>query len=98
MNITDIRPCDCCGGKIAPAFYRASIEHMLINFNVIQQHAGLAAMLGSPGLATVMGDGSDAAQAVSSEKDIIVCQLCALEKPLARVLEIVLNNASKKDL
>lgn len=82
MKLSDLRPCDNCGGKIAPQFYVVRFSLALINADVANQTLGLTQMLGgSLALAEVFASGKDAV-IIAGEKDktlldeIYLCSDC----------------------
>ena len=54
MKISELKPCENCGGKIAPVFYRVTVEQIAVDGNAVARMLGLSAMLnGSLGVAEV---------------------------------------------
>lgn len=62
MKLSELRPCDCCGGKIAPNFYvvRGSLA-------VFSPHAANATL----GLATMFGGALALAEAMSPDSEVV---------------------------
>jgi len=66
MKLTEIRPCDSCGGKIAPQFYVLRLSLAMFKPSAVNSTMGIAQITGSlaiaetlspdPEVVTVMGD------------------------------------------
>ncbi len=85
MKLSELRPCDNCGGQIAPMFYLVRISHAMIDAKVANEVLGLTQMFqGHLHLAEVMGARPDDAVMILGEKDpdmwteLILCQNCSL--------------------
>lgn len=97
MKLSDLRPCDNCGGAIAPIFNIVKTSIAVINTGSANKTLGLAQYFGegSAGLALaeVMGDQSDAVKIGSEhakelETEIFLCQECHMtEINLAVIVE-----------
>lgn len=93
MKQKDIRKCAVCGLGVmhagGVAFYRVTVEHMVVDMRAIQQQAGLEMMLGSPALATVMGPDRDIANRLGDPVEVMFCQECGItpETSIAQILE-----------
>lgn len=78
--------CDLCAKKIGhsglPLFWKVTIERFGVDMGAIRRQSGLAVMLGSPTLASVMGPGEDMAQPVMEPKVLTVCEPCAIAAKL----------------
>lgn len=86
MKISELKPCDVCGGKIAPIFYRVTVEQMMINAQVVNQVVGLATMFGGAlGIAEIFAPSDDAAVKLQ-ENTVTLCGDCAYTISLIRVL------------
>ena len=59
MKITDLRPCDNCGGPIGFTFYIVRSSLAVVKVQSVREYMGLGTMLGSPRLAEVMGAHQD---------------------------------------
>lgn len=83
MKLSDLRPCDNCGGKIAPAFYVVRISQAFI-MPAARQTLGLMEMFhGNLGLAEVFTPDPDAVKVVGDEEkslmtELLLCQNCRL--------------------
>jgi hypothetical protein len=100
MKQTEIKPCVSCGLGIGHdqqiAFFRAHIEHMVLDLNAISRQVGLELMLhGNAALAFHMGPQDDIAKCVS-ECSGLICQECWLTKPAAAIWEAMI--AADKEL
>ncbi len=78
---TDLRPCDNCGGPIAPFFYRVEIKfrQVMIDPRAVNQVLGTAQILGSLELGAIMAPNRDVlieSPAYRIDKDIWLCQSC----------------------
>lgn len=77
--------CDCsiCGKKIMhaglPLFWRVTVERFGVDTGAVRRQAGLAMMLGSPALASVMGSDEEMARPVMDPKVLTVCEVCVLK-------------------
>lgn len=86
MKLSDIRPCDQCGGKIAPMFYVVKSSIAMFNRNAVNEQLGLVQMFGGGGagiaLAEVMGaHGNDVVMIAGDEDEQLwfefyLCQDC----------------------
>ncbi|NJN54002.1 MAG: hypothetical protein HC804_04120 [Anaerolineae bacterium] len=59
---TDLKPCDNCGGPVAPIFYRAELKfrQVMIDMTAVNQVMGTAQILGgNMRLASVMSPNQD---------------------------------------
>lgn len=72
-----------------PLFWRVTIERFGVDLNAAKRLDGLAAMLGSPALASVMGPNEDLAKPVMDPAVLTVCESCAVEtfRPVAELAE-----------
>jgi|ERR1700722_10425197 len=88
LKLSDLRPCDLCGGKIIPQFYIFEIKFALFSNRNTNEVLGLTQMFGgtgSPGafaIAETMSAGGDRAVIVSEDPNLnsklFVCQQCYL--------------------
>jgi hypothetical protein len=85
MRETELRKnqsCAVCKRPIGhaglPTFYTLKIERHFVDMRAIQRQDGLAAVLGSPVLASVMGSDEDMTKKVLSV-DITVCETCSVQ-------------------
>ena len=56
LRLKDLRPCDVCGKKISPIFYRVTIEIGVIQSDAVNRLLGTAQILGGrerPGALTI---------------------------------------------
>lgn len=83
QELRKIANCAICGKPFGhtglPLFWRVTIERFGINTQAIQRQDGLAAMLGSSYLASIMGTDEDIAASILGPVKITVCENCALE-------------------
>lgn len=83
MKLSELRPCDNCGGKIAPQFYVIRITQAFVTPSA-NQTLGLATMFhGNLGLAEVFSPDPDPVKVLGDEEpslmtELIVCPDCYL--------------------
>ena len=83
MKTSELRPCDNCGGPIAPIFYRIKLEfrQMMIDQTAVNQVLGTAQILGGNlRLGRAMSPDGEAAvelPAYKIDRDLLFCQGCA---------------------
>lgn len=81
MKLSELRPCDNCGGKIAPAFFIVRISQALV-LPSAQQSVGLMMMFrGNLKLAEAMSPNPDAVMVFGDQDkslmtELIICQGC----------------------
>ncbi|MCC6671075.1 MAG: hypothetical protein IT458_08440 [Planctomycetes bacterium] len=88
MRISDLRPCDACGGAVGISFLRVKVEHLLVEVGKVQQYAAMGMFFGGAmGLAKVFAD--DECTKVTGTADAVLCWDCFAIKcsPLAAVFE-----------
>jgi hypothetical protein len=85
--------CTLCNRGIGhvglPLFWRVTIERFGVDINAAKRLDGLAAMLGSPALASVMGPNEDLAQPLMEPAVLTICESCNLGTclPIAALAE-----------
>lgn len=88
MKLSQLRPCDACGGKIAPIFYVVRISQAIMNGQAINENLGLAAFFGGGaagfGLAQAMGTDKDVAVVAGDKEpslmtELFICQSCMIQ-------------------
>lgn len=98
----DVKPCCVCGKGVAQGgidFYRLhGLDHMVLDPGAIRRTDGLEKFFGGGGagamLANAMGDDPDLAHTLDSTDEVLVCSKCALEAPLAQILEVAADRDS----
>jgi hypothetical protein len=103
MKLSEIRPCDACGGTIVPMFYVLRLSMAMFKPQAVNTTMGLMQMFGGNlALAEVMSSQPDAVTVMGDENpelmtEIIICQECLLGKPLdmALLLDKVQTNEKK---
>jgi len=84
MKLSDLRPCDSCGGKIAPIFYIVKSNIALIDARAANRILGLNQMFGggAPGLAKVFSpDGDEVTKGDPKlETELFLCATCYCER------------------
>lgn len=78
---SDLRPCHFCGQPLGIFFYRIALEQAVVDTKAAQRQVGLGMMLGSAGLASVMGPNDDIAKIISTSRHL-VCADCAVTLPI----------------
>lgn len=91
QELRDIATCALCkqpfGHAGLPIFYRVRIEQHGVDLKAIRRQDGLAAYMGSPLLAQVMGPDQEMTKLLDA-RELTVCQDCALlPQPLLMMLE-----------
>jgi hypothetical protein len=84
MKLSEVRPCDNCGGPIAPIFNVIRVSPAIFNPREVNQVLGMTQMFGGAlGLAEVMAGGNDAVKVAiddpaykDSVVDIYLCNKC----------------------
>lgn len=90
MKLSDLRPCDNCGGPIGQMFYVMRYSIALINPDAGNQVLGLAQMFrGSLALAEAMAPRPDCVKVAMDDPEfkeltteLFICNDCFLMKPL----------------
>lgn len=90
LKLSELRPCDICGGKIIPQFYIFEIKFALFSNRGTNEVLGLTQMFGgitNPGalaIAETMSANGDRAVVVSEDETLnsklFLCQQCYLFK------------------
>ena len=70
-----------------PLFWRVRIERFGISAPAVQRQTGLAMLLGSAALASVMGPDEDLASPMMEPKTVTICDTCGTERflPIAAI-------------
>ena len=85
MKVSELRPCDNCGGKIAPVFTVVRFSQALINAEAVNQFIGIHRFFGGragPALVANFAPASDDAALIFGDKDkaleteLLICQDC----------------------
>lgn len=82
MKLSEVRPCDNCGGKIAPQFYLVRGTLALFSPQAANATLGLATMFGGAlGLAEVMSPDAEAVKLAGDFdkrlwNEFLLCQMC----------------------
>lgn len=108
MKLTDLRPCDQCGGPVGQHFYVLDVSQAMVSPRAANEVLGTAMILGgiqNPGalaIAEVMAPRADEAVMVFGEKDLalntrlLVCQDCVFGSiELAMLLEAASQRAKE---
>lgn len=88
--------CGACGKPFghtrSPLFWRLTIARYGVRTDALQRQDGLAAMVGSPVLAAILGPDEEMAQLVMKPVTVTICEGCALSP---QVLAIIAEGASR---
>lgn len=84
MKLSDVRPCDECGGPIAPMFYVVRISSAMFNVNTTNAVLGLRQLLGGAlELAEMMGPSNEVITVFGDKEpelmtELFICHSCTL--------------------
>lgn len=87
MKLSEIRPCDNCGGAIAPNFYVVDVSLAMLKPQATNQVLGLVQMFGgSLALAEAMSPDAEAALVMGDEDRtlrtrLVLCTECLAGRP-----------------
>lgn len=88
MRISEIRPCDNCGGHLATGSYAIDVSLVVVNPQAVRQVVGLMTMFnGALGLAEAFAPQPDAV-VIAGDKEpslrtrLLIGQSCVMDKPL----------------
>lgn len=85
MKVSELRPCDNCGGPIAPAFTVVRFSQALINADAVNEFMGMHRFFGGrahPALVENFAPASRDAALIFGDKDklleteLLICQDC----------------------
>lgn len=90
MKLSEIRPCDACGGPIAPVFNIVRCSSAIFNADAVNSTLGLNQIFGGHALklAEAMGSCADKAVLVAGDSnpelttELLLCQECFSFKEL----------------
>ena len=101
LKTRDLRPCDSCGGSIAPFFYRLtmSFRQLVIDRTAVNAVLGTAQIFGGDlRMGEVMSPNSDATVEMPGyqvDKDLLICQECIFKVTL-RPLDLMLESENEE--
>lgn len=103
MKLSELRPCDGCGGPIAPLFHVLTYTPAVIDATPANQVLGLLQYFGGKaiGLAEVMAPAADEAVKLGSDKHpdmkvtLFLCTDCYVRKSVGEVMESIAEKADK---
>lgn len=80
MKLSELRPCDQCGGKVTPIFYRVVVEQHLLDAGAVNEVLGLRQMFsGSLRMAEAMASRPDATKVLTpATETLLLCQDCGI--------------------
>ncbi len=102
MKLSQLRPCDCCGGKIAPIFNVVRISMAVMNQQAISREIGMAQICGGHlGLASIIGANEDVVKIAGDEDsklmtELYICNDCMFLKPV-NLAELMEQETARKD-
>lgn len=64
-----------------PIFLRISVERFGVDRRAVERAHGMELMMGNPALANIMGADEDLAKPIDSNKNMLICSVCA-DQPL----------------
>ena len=104
MKLSEIRPCDNCGGKIAPAFYIVKTSLVMFNPQETNQVLGMTQYFGGAlGLAEAMAPEADVVKIAGDEQErlwdkIFICMDCFCKGfNIAQIIEKVNERKAPAD-
>jgi hypothetical protein len=87
-KVTDLRPCDNCGGKINPIFLVLRVSQAAVDAHAVNQVLGMAQIMGgSLALGELFSTQTDVIKVFGDEEpglmtEIFICQECFYGNPL----------------
>ncbi len=90
MKMKDLRPCDKCGGQIAPVFHVVEVTQAIVDGAAASREYATAQMMGgSITLASILGANENVVKLVPHSTKLFLCQECAMsgELNLAELVE-----------
>lgn len=79
INAADLRPCDLCGGRMVPTFFRVRVDHAVVDQRASNAMAGTAHLLGGTSrawdIARTMSP-CDPIATVATTKTMLLCVGC----------------------
>lgn len=85
MKLTELRPCDKCGGQLTPTWYVIRLSQCMLDAKATNETLGLSQMFGGNiALAEVMGSCAEEAVIILGDRmpsmwtELLVCQSCVL--------------------
>lgn len=79
INTADMRPCDKCGQKMVPTFFRVQVDHAVVRRESVNSLLGTALMLGGGPEAWATARSMspcDPIATVASSKTLMLCTEC----------------------
>lgn len=76
MKLSDLRPCDGCGGSVAPVFYILRVSLAAINTTAANQTLGLRQMFGGNMALAEAFSPSEPVMQVEGDTEIRLCIQC----------------------
>ncbi|PKN85603.1 MAG: hypothetical protein CVU46_10560 [Chloroflexi bacterium HGW-Chloroflexi-8] len=80
MDLTELKPCEICKGKITPVFYVFELDTLLLDQQAANQFLGLNHFFqGHTALADIFTPTREIANSLGKEK-MLICQKCMMHK------------------
>lgn len=93
MKLSELKPCEDCGGKIAPIFAVVKARRLLIDHDAANRVLALSQMFGrNLLLAETMGDVNEVTVQLD-DREIVLCQDCFL----GRLGDVYLPEGGEKE-
>lgn len=86
MKLSDLKPCNVCGGQIAPLFYRVTVEQLMIDAKAANQVIGLNTMFGGNALGLAETFAPNEVTMTLQTNTVTLCTDCAARVPLGAIL------------
>lgn len=86
MKLSELKPCEICGGPVAPVFYRVTVEQVMIDPEAANRVLGLNMMFGGNALGLAETFTPDDVTLVLQTNATVLCSDCATTIALGQVL------------
>lgn len=86
MKLSELKPCENCGGPVAPVFYRVTVEQVMIGPEAANRVLGLNMMFGGDALGLAETFAPDDVTLVLQTNATVLCSDCAMTIALGQVL------------
>jgi len=98
VRLSELRPCDCCGGAIARGglFFRLQIQHHVLNQTAARQSLAMEQFFGgSAALRDAFDAFGDKATEIANEALLLLCTQCFTSPD--RLIEAFAERVRKRD-
>lgn len=104
MKLSEMRPCDCCGGPVmphVPLFHVFHYEHLVLKADEVRRVDGILAQWGKTLMTATKHElsvaetfvGGDVTEVFTEERDVRCCMECAM--PLLGILQQVVERRDR---